>query len=401
MTSDPNRVRTSGPLAKHAVGLSEELFRQGYSPERVTHHLQLLAQLSRWLESQGLGEHDLSEERVAQFLGARRAEGYSRTPPLSWALELLSLVPALEIATAVPAPLTPLEAMVERFGRYLLAERGLATGTIRGYLGIARLFLSRWQGPGGALDLSSVSAQAVTAFVVSERRRRSTASAQVSVTALRSLLRFLFLEGCIAQRLGDAVPAVSVPKGFLPRGLADEVVEALLASCDTSTKVGKRDLAVLTALSRLGLRAGEVAGLGLDELDWAHGEVVVRGKGRRTERLPLPVDVGEALAAYLSSGRPKVECRAVFLRVHAPIGPMTASNVGAIVRYACQRAGVPEVGPHRLRHSAATAMLRAGASLAEVGQVLRESADATTAIYAKVDRVALRALAQPWPGALS
>jgi integrase len=166
----------------------------------------------------------------------------------------------------------------------------------------------------------------------------------VSVTALRSLLRFLFLEGHIAQRLGDAVPAVSVPKGFLPRGLTAKVVEALLASCGTSTKVGRRDLAVRTVLSRLGLRAGEVAGLQLDELDWAHGELVVRGKGRRTERLPMPVDVGEALVAYLSSGRPKVECRAVFLRVHAPIGP-----IGLLHRRACGGPGVPSTVGDRLR----------------------------------------------------
>lgn len=401
MTFDPNRVRASGPLAKHTASFAEELFKQGYTPERVGHHLQLMAQLSRWLDGHGLGAHDLSEEQVAQFLEARRAQGYAKTPSLRWVLELLSFVPGLEIALAVPALPTPLEAAVGHFRRYLVSERGLAAETLRGYLGIARHFLSRWEGPDSALNLSQVSAEAVTTFVVAERRRRSTASAQVSVTALRSLLRFLFLEGYIDQRLGDAVPAVSVPKGFLPRGLAAEVVEALLASCDTRTRTGKRDLAVLTALSRLGLRAGEVAGLGLQDLDWAHGELVVRGKGRRTELLPMPVDVGEALAAYLSSGRPKVECRAVFLRVHAPVGPMTAANVGAIVRYACQRAGVPEVGPHRLRHSAATAMLRAGASLAEVGQVLRESADATTAIYAKVDRVALRALAQPWPGAVA
>lgn len=400
MTFDPKRVRASGPLAKHAVGFTEELFRRGYPPERAARHVRLLAQLSRWLESHGLGEADLSEERVSQFLEARRAEGHRETPSLRWALKLLSFVPGLEVAPAMPVPPTALEVVVGHFRRYLLDERGLAAPTVRGYSDMARLFLSRREGPGGTLDLSQVTAEAVTAFVVAERHRRSTASAQVSVTALRSLLRFLFLEGYITQRLGDAVPAVSVPKGFLPRGLADEVVEALLASCDTSTKVGKRDLAVLTVLSRLGLRAGEVAGLQLDDLDWAHSELVVRGKGRRRERLPMPVDVGEALVAYLSSGRPKVECRAVFLRVHAPVTAMTTSNVAEIVRRACKRAGVTEVGPHRLRHSVATAMLRAGASLAEVGQVLRESADATTAIYAKVDRVALRALAQPWPGAL-
>ena len=404
MTLDPKRVRASGPLANHTVGFAEELFRQGYPPERATRHVQVLAQLSRWLESQGLDERDLSEERVGQFLEARRAKGYAETPSLGWMLKLLGFVPGLEVAPAVPAPPTPLEALVEHFRRYLSDERGLAAPTVRGYSGIARLFLSRCElcAPGGAAaDLSQLSAEAVTAFVVAERRRRSTASAQVSVTALRSLLRFLFLEGYIARSLGGSVPAVSVPKGFLPRGLPDKVVEALLASCDTSTKKGKRDLAILTVLSRLGLRAGEVAGLQLDDLDWAHGELVVRGKGRRRERLPMPVDVGEVLAAYLSSGRPKVECRAVFLRVAAPLTAMTASNVAQIVGGACRRAGVPEVGPHRLRHSAATAMLRAGASLAEVGQVLRQSADATTAIYAKVDRVALRALAQPWPGALS
>ncbi len=363
--------------------------------------MRLLAQLSRWLDSEGLGEGDLSEERVAEFLAVRRAKGYAETPSLHWALKLLSFVPALEMAPAVPAGPSPLESVVAHFRRYLLNERGLAASTVRGYSDVARLFLSRWEGPGGALDLSQVTGKAVTAFVVAERHRRSTASAQVSVTALRSLLRFLFLEGHVDQRLGDAVPAVSVPKGFLPRGLADKVVEALLASCDTSATAGMRDLAVLTVLSRLGLRAGEVAGLQLDDLDWGHGEVAVHGKGRRRECLPMPVDVGEALAVYLCAGRPRVECRAVFLRVNAPITAMTSSNVGAIVRSACKRAGVAEVGPHRLRHSAATAMLRAGASLAEVGQVLRESADATTAIYAKVDRVALRALAQPWPGAVA
>lgn len=401
MTREPSRVRVSGPLAKHAAGFGEELFRRGYPTERATRHVQLLAQLSRWLDRQGLGECDLIEERVAQFLEARRADGYAETPSLRWALKLLSLVPGLEIAPAVPAPATPLEEVVGHFCRYLLDERGLAAATVRGYSDIAKLFLSRWEGHGGALDFSGLTAEAVTVFVVAERHRRSTASAQVSVTALRSLLRFLFLEGYISQRLGDAVPAVSVPKGFLPRGLADKVVEALLASCDTSTKAGKRDLAILTVLSRFGLRAGEVARLRLDDLDWAHGELIVRGKGSRSERLPIPVDVGEAIAAYLSAGRPKVDCRAVFLRLAAPITAMTSTNVSQIVRDTCRRAGVPEVGAHRLRHSAATAMLRAGASLAEVGQVLRESADATTAIYAKVDRVALRTLAQPWPGAVA
>jgi site-specific recombinase XerD len=163
--------------------------------------------------------------------------------------------------------------------------------------------------------------------------------------------------------------------------------------------VGRRDFAILTLLARLGLRAGEAAALTLDDLDWHRGEITVRGKGGRTGRLPLPADVGEAMADYLQHGRPRVACRAVFLRVRAPMGGLGRDSVGDVVAHACERAGLPRVGPHRLRHSAATAMLRGGASLAEVGQVLRQVQAATTAIYAKADRAALRALARPWPGA--
>ncbi len=170
----------------------------------------------------------------------------------------------------------------------------------------------------------------------------------------------------------------------------------LLASCDRRTLVGRRDYAVLLLLARLGLRAGEVAGLGLDDVDWRRGELLVRGKGGRHDELPLPVDVGEALVSYLRR-RPRCECRALFLRMTAPRMGLNRSTVGWVVRAACDRAGLPRVGAHRLRHTAATEMLRAGASLAEIGQVLRHREQKTTAIYAKVDRKALRALARPWP----
>jgi integrase len=184
--------------------------------------------------------------------------------------------------------------------------------------------------------------------------------------------------------------------------LEPDHVAALLGSCDRGSVTGRRDLAVLTLLARLGLRAGEVAGLTLDDFDWRAGEVVVKGKGRRSERLPVPVDVGETVTGYLDGGRPRVECRSVFLRVCAPIVGISAVGVSSIVARACERAGVPVAGAHRLRHSAATSMLRAGASLGEIGQVLRHrSGPVTTSIYAKVDRVALRTVAQPWPGCVA
>jgi integrase/recombinase XerD len=399
MKMDPNRVQVSGPLAGYATGFCEELLTHGYPGERAARHLQLLAQLSRWLDCQGLGELDLSEQRVGDFLLARCADGYYDKPSLPWLLGLLGHVPGLEVARAVPPPPTSVELIVAEFADYLMTERGLAAGTIRGYRDVAELFLSHQAMPEGDLRLSSVTAESVTRFVVEQSRRRSAGAAQVSVTGLRSLLRFLFLQGRIEESLAEVVPAVSASKGHLPRGLAGETVAKLLAAVDGSTAIGRRDLAVLILLSRLGLRCGEVAGLDLDDIDWRHGEVVIRGKGARRDRLPLPVDVGEALAAYLHNGRPRTESRAVFLRVKAPITAMSASNVTSIVRRRCEGAGVPPAGAHRLRHSTATAMLRAGAPLAEIGQVLRQTHAATTAVYAKVDRVALRPLARPWPGA--
>ncbi len=348
MTTDPFRVRVSGPLAEHRDGLAQELMRRGYPPERASRLLQLLAQLSRWLEGHGLAASDLGEENVARFVESRAAAGYAETISSRLVIRLLGSLPALAVA------------------------------------------------PG----LSQLTAGEVSAFVIGECKRRRTGSAKVLVTALRSLLRFLSREGHTAGQLASAVPAVSGPGGgCLPRALDAGVVSGLLASCDTRTAAGKRDYAILTVLSRLGLRVSEVAGLQLDDIDWHHGELVVRGKGARRDRLPLPVDVGEALAAYLLDGRPQAGCRAVFVRVHAPVTALTPSSIGEVVARACRRAGVPPAGAHRLRHSAATAMLRGGASLAEIGQVLRQSRAATTAVYAKVDRAALRALARPWPGA--
>ncbi len=401
MSTDPYRVRVSGPLAVHAHELAGELLRRGHAPERAARHVQLLAQLSRWMQARGLAACDLSEETVAQFLTGRTAAGYAEKYSTRWMLGLLGRVPALAISPARPAVQdSPAAAVLEDYRRYLVRERGLAAATVTGYLAVARVFLARWEQPGGP-GLGQLTAAPVTGFVLEECGRRSTAAAKVMVTGLRSLLRFLSLQGRISGPLASAVPAVAGPASDgLPRACDAGTVAALLASCDTSTRAGRRDYAVLAALSRLGLRISEVAGLRLEDIDWHHGELEVRGKGGRADRLPLPADVGQALAAHLAgSRRPRPGCRAVFTRVHGPAGALTPSAVGQIVASACRRAGVPVIGAHRLRHFAATAMLRNGASLAEIGQVLRQSRPATTAAYAKVDRAALRALALPWPGA--
>ena len=184
----------------------------------------------------------------------------------------------------------------------------------------------------------------------------------------------------------------------LPKALEPSEVDRLLTSCDQQTPVGRRDRAILTILVRLGLRAGEVAALRLCDIDWRCGEIVTHGKANRTERLPLPSDVGQALVSWLLEGRPAGNSPHVFTRVHAPHRGLTTNGVSDVVRAACVRAGLPPMHAHRLRHTAATQMLRAGADLAEIGQVLRHRSLLATAIYAKVDRASLSALARPWPG---
>jgi site-specific recombinase XerD len=288
--------------------------------------------------------------------------------------------------------------LLGRYEAYLVGERGAAPASRRSYLGVARRFVDQL-GLGEGRELRLLTAEAVSVFATAECARRSPASASATTTAMRSFLRFLYLEGLSPVLLSTAVPSPAAwSLAGLPRSISAAQASALLASCDRRIGEGRRDFAVLTLLIRLGLRAGEVADLELEHLDWRHGELQVRGKPQRAERLPIPPDVGEAIVAWLHDGRSQEETsRAVFTRLRAPRGRLTAGSVGAIVRRACDRAGYPRIGPHRLRHTAGTELLRAGANLTEVGRVLRHRRLHTTAIYAKVDLAALSEVAQPWP----
>lgn len=400
---NPSRVRMTGPLTPHAAGFRGELEQVGYRPNAVSDQLRLMAHVSRWLDAQELPAEGMTPARVDEFLAHRRGEGYTL-----W-LSVKAMVPMLEYLRrlgVVPpqapvAPATEAEQLYEHYRTYLVQERGLAAGTVSGYLHVARLFCAACA-VDGALHLDRLSAAEVTEFVLAECAPRSVGSAKYVVCGLRSLLRYLYVAGHTEAQLEAAVPKVSgwrlvgVPVSF---GRAE--VARLLASCDRRTTFGRRDYAALTLLARLGLRAGEVAALELADIDWRAGELMVRGKGRRKERLPLPVDVGEALAGWLRRGRPCCECATVFTRVRAPHRKLTIGGVSQIVRAASVRAGLPAVHAHRLRHSAATEMLRAGAPLGEVGQVLRHASVLSSAIYAKVDRDRLRTLALPWPGIAS
>jgi site-specific recombinase XerD len=283
--------------------------------------------------------------------------------------------------------------LLAEFEAYLFDERGLARDSVRSYVGVARRFLVRTS------DLDDVSAAGVLSFVQDECARRRIGSASATVTGARAWLRFLYRTGRTSTSLVPAVPSVANwSLAGLPRAVGSAELARLLRSCDRRRAVGRRDFAILILCSRLGLRAGEVARLELGDINWRQGELVVRGKGARRDRLPLPSDVGEAAVAWLARGRPRgIDTAAVFVRLRAPHGPLESTGVSAVVRRASIRAGIDPISAHRLRHTAATSMLQAGASLAEVGQVLRHERLLTTAVYAKVDLSALAAVAQPWP----
>lgn len=399
----PSRVRVTGPLAPHAVGFRRRLADDGYLANAACCQLQLMAHVSRWMEDHGFGIAELMPDVVDEFLACRRAEGYTlwlstkAMVPLLDYLRELGVVPIPEPVVAV----TETEKLLECYSAYLVQERGLAAGTIAAYLCVARLFCAA-RGVDGELRLGELTAPAVTEFVLAECGSRSVGSAKFVVCGLRSLLRYFYVAGHTSTALDAAAPTVAGWRlTTVPKTIGATEVARLLASCDRRTTYGRRDYAVLVVLSRLGLRAGEVAALELGDIDWRAGELVIRGKGRRQERMPVPVDVGEALAGWLQRGRPCCECSTVFTRVRAPHRSLSSAGVSNIVAAACGRAGLPRVHAHRLRHSAATAMLRAGSSLPEVGQVLRHSSMLTTAIYAKVDYARLRELALPWPAVTS
>jgi integrase/recombinase XerD len=401
---DLSRVRVSGPLARLAAGFTDHMVQRGYRPISARKHIWLLNNLSNWLLSEGLGVEELGAKEVERFQRNRYAAGHTYLPSIGAMEPILGYLRGLGITPAAsPVPTTgALEAALERYRSYLMVERGIQKATAHRYIGHVRPFLqTRVTSDGLVLDFRSLTAADVISFVVASCRRPDPGMAGLAVVALRSLLGFLHVDGAIDRSLVSAIPTVPGRRlTGLPKGLAPDQVQRLLASSDTTTRSGCREFAILIMLVRLGLRAGEVAKLQLDDIDWRAGEIVIaHGKSKRTERLPLPVDVGEAVAAYLHQGRPPgAQGRTVFITVKAPYQAFTSTAVSVIVARAAKKCGLGTIHAHRLRHTAATMMLRGGASLPEIGQLLRHRNIITTAIYAKVDRDALRSIARPWPG---
>jgi site-specific recombinase XerD len=392
------------PLGPYIGTFAESLSGKGYAESTLKEKIRLVAGLNKWLQQQQLCIDDLDERRIGRFLLHREKQGLNCRSNLATLLMLLQHLCDLGVIS-FPVPEidgSALHHLERSFTLYLEQERGLSQATVVNYLPTIHRFLSD-RFDTGAILLGELRPSDISKFILRYVHTVSPGRAKLIVTALRAFFRFLLMRGEISLDLGASVPAVANWRlSELPKSIKPEEVDSLLESCNQRNASGQRDYAVLLLLARLGLRAGEVVGLTLDDINWEVGELIIRKrKGGRQTRMPLVQNVGEALAAYIRHGRPACSTRRVFIRIKAPhVGFSSSVAICNIVRRALVRAGLEPVrkGAHLLRHSLAIRLLRNGASFAEIGEVLGHSSPNTTEIYAKVDVEALRALAHIWPG---
>jgi site-specific recombinase XerD len=392
-----------GPLAAYLASFANALSAQGYSGQWLKLHVRVAARFSRWLKQRGVGERGIGPEHATRYLRQRAQHVRSYLgdrPALKHLIDFLRSEGVIRVEKAATRRVPPAEICVQAYAEYLRDAQALVAATIINYVPFVRDFLHYCFGD-GKVTLSRLRAADVVSFVQFNAPRLHLKRAKLMTTALRSFLRYVRYRGDVTVDLAAAVPVVanwSMPS--IPRAISADQTRQLLASIDRHTAVGRRNYAILLLLARLGLRSGEVAFLELDDIDWGAGQLNVRGKSGQRNELPLPADVGKAIAAYLQHGRPPSASRRVFLSANAPIRGFGPNGVGSIVRRSLQRAAIdaPTTGAHQFRHGLATQMLNHGASLSEIAEVLGHRHQQTTAIYSKVDIKSLRTLALPWPG---
>jgi site-specific recombinase XerD len=401
LPSTIGRLR-QGPLEKHLDDYAAVVAGQGYAPNSIRSQIVVIADLSQWLQQKHIEVASLDGKVMDRFLKARGRQSGIRRGDGRTLSRFLAFLRQTGAVKAEPEQVVESrrQRVVNGFQHYLLQERRLSPATPHNYLPVIDQFLSE-RFPRKALNLSAIRAVDVTDFVRRHAHQLSPGRTALMVTALRSFFRYLLHRGDVATDLAACVP--TVPKwsfSVLPKFLSADSVQRVLNGCDRQTSIGRRNYAILLLLARLGLRAGEVVGLNLEDMDWKEGLITIRGKGGKSVLLPLPVDVGEAIAGYLRD-RPRCSVRRVFIRHRAPrIGFQNSLAICSLVMRALKGAGIESAhtGAHVFRHSLATNLLREGCSLDEIGELLRHQSPDTTAIYAKVDLVALRTLALPWPG---
>lgn len=393
-----------GPLAAPIALFAQWVREQGYALYSLHRQVLLAAGFSRWLGHKGVAAQDVASDHPAQYLRHRARRlciGRGDASALKRFMAFLRREGIIAEEKTAPCSTTPVEQCVEGFERYLRDERVLTRATIINYLPFIRCLLGE-RFADRRVELGALCACDIAGFVRRQASQMRGKRAKLMTAALRSFLHYARYRGDITADLAAAVPVVAGwSMSSIPRAIPADEVRKLLARVSRRTAMGRRDYAILLLLARLGLRASEVAFLDLDDMDWTAGRLRVRTKGGRYSELPLPAELGEAIVAYLQHGRPRSTSRRVFLRAKAPIrGFRGPSAISSIVCHALARAGIdaPTKGAHQFRHALATQLLRHGASLTEIGELLGHRSPETTKIYAKVDLDALRALALPWPG---
>jgi site-specific recombinase XerD len=393
--------RKSGVLTAEIEPYRQWLLEQGFTPATVRLLLRNLSRLGVWLQERGMTGTVIDAACVDELFAERRLLGRRGVPGRLGISRLLAFLDERGLLAPTPQEQpTALARLLEEFREWLFQERNLSASTVLRYENTARRFLSEQALRDGLLQVSDLTGVDVNAFLLRECARVSAGSAKGRVAELRSLLRFLYLRQLLPLRLGAAVPPVGGWRlASIPVIVSAADVAAVIDSCDPTTLRGSRNRAIMLLVARLGLRSIEVARLELDDIDWRRGELTVRGKARRQDRLPLPREVGETLSAYLVQRGGQGSSRRVFFTCRAPRQPIRPDLVNDVVERACLAAGISRFGPHRMRHALAGELLRKGAGLLAIGQVLRHQDLATTALYAKVDLNTLRSIALPWPGA--
>jgi site-specific recombinase XerD len=390
-----------GPVAEFLDDYAKSVHDQGYARDSIRIQLRLIAAFGRWLQRRRIALRDIDRGTLDNFLRCHHRRLSTQNGDISTLQRFLAILRQKTIVKQTPDQAVEGMPMIDEYKEYLSEHRGLSQSTVRYSAFFAKRFI-RENSIERVSQLSNLAASDVTGFVQRHAQLYSRTSARLMVTALRGFFRYLHHNEWISNDLAAAVPAVanwsmsSIPK-FLPPG----AVQRVLKHCHRRTSSGRRDYAILILLARLGLRGGEVAGLKLEDIDWNTSQISIHGKGGSFARMPLPADVGEAIALYLRRDRPHCSSRSIFVRNRAPfVGFSSSTGISCLVRRALGRAGVESAhkGAHVFRHSLATELLRNGSSLDDIGEVLRHQSPNTTAIYAKVDLASLRSIALPWLG---
>ncbi len=396
------KQKPTGPLVPYMEVFSNHLINQQYRPKCILPKIRVIAKFSQWLHLHNISVNDITHKHIQLFFQGKNYKDALKTGCVSALKQLYDFLQEIEVCQTIKQPMsqTHIQQVIDSFGQYLLDDKGLSHRTFVQYAPTIKIFLTRCFGK-KAVNLSALTGQDVVSFVQHQATHLAIARMKVTTNALRSFLRYAVYHDSINASIIDSVPTVaSWSMTDIPKAISQEQIQAILNSCDRNTLIGKRDYAIFMLLIHLGLRSGEIISLTLDSIDWDLGSILIAGKGGHITELPLPEEVGTAIVDYLQNGRPQCPDRTLFLRALAPIRRLGAQQTIATIVYAAvNRAGIttPTHGAHQFRHALASNMLRKGASLTEIGSILRHQHSKTTNIYAKVDLIALKSLSMPWP----